>query len=192
MDEPGDASTDELLARLGRWRGEQEAAEAARSRTRERWLRQQAAEAARLSSVALDLAERGAVVTLTTTTGSTHAATVVGVAREFVVLRSSGGRLTFVRWSCVAAIRLPAGERAGEADADRDAPLDVRLAHALAGLVADRPRVRVLTVGCADAWTGELRSVGRDVITLRLDGAGPGGDAVYLALDAVAEVTVLG
>jgi len=191
VDGAGDA--DDLLAQLGRWREDQDAAEAARSRTKERWLRQQAAEAARLSAVALDLAERGTPVTLSTTAGGTHTATVAGVAREFVVLRSSGDRLTFVRWSCVAAIRPPPGDRAGEADADRDAPLDLLLGHALAGLAADRPRVRIVTAGGAEPWTGELRAVGGDVLTLRLDGGdGPACATVYLALDAVCEVTVLG
>src|SRR5207249_2288632 len=70
VDGAGDANAvDDLLARLGRWREDQDAAEAARSRTRERWLRQQAAEAARLSAVALDLAERGTPVTVSTTAG---------------------------------------------------------------------------------------------------------------------------
>src|SRR4051794_41954156 len=58
--EGGDGATavERLLVELARWAADERATDAARSRTRERWLRQQSAEGARMAGVALDLAER--------------------------------------------------------------------------------------------------------------------------------------
>jgi hypothetical protein len=68
--------------------------------------------------------------------------------------------------------------------------VNVTLADVLAGLAGERPRVRMVVAGGHEVVAGELRSVGADVATLRLDGE-PGG-AVYVRLDAVRAVTLLG
>src|SRR3954469_10464591 len=68
----GPGAVDHLLAEFARWTADERATEAARSRTRERWLRQQAVEGARLAGVALDLAERRAAVIVRTSSGRTH------------------------------------------------------------------------------------------------------------------------
>jgi hypothetical protein len=79
-------------------------------------------------------------------------------------------------------------ERRSNAPAgDRSVPLDATLADALAVLAEDRPRVLVVTLASTDGVAGELRSVGRDVITLRVDGSPPA--PVYIAISAVAEVS---
>src|SRR5262249_37759242 len=56
--------TENLLGELRRWAADQEVAHLARSRSRARWLRQQAAESATLAGLLLDLAERRATVTI--------------------------------------------------------------------------------------------------------------------------------
>ena len=70
----------------------------------------------------------------------------------------------------------------------RTAPLSVSLAALLVGLAADRPRVQVSATG-DEPVAGELRSVGLDVLTLRLD-----GDAslrAHVRIDAVTELLLL-
>ena len=183
---------DRLLADLARWSGDRAADEAAAARSRERWLRQQAAEDARFAGVLVDLAERALPVTVATTAGPVVRGRLAAVASDFVAVvpsgEGAGGRATLVQLGAVAWVRPEPGRRGGEAAAERAAPGQGTLAAALARLADDRPRVTVTTAGGA-ALTGELRSVGADVVTLRMDGRPP--PTAYLPLAAVAVVTVL-
>ena len=74
----------------------------------------------------------------------------------------------------------PSGLVAG----DRPRALDMTLVEALLALLAERPRV--LVAGCDGTLrTGELRSVGRDVVVLRTDGD---PRHVYVPVASIAEV----
>lgn len=181
---------DGLLADLARWTADARTDDAARSRTRERWLRQQAEEDARFAGVALDLSEAGAGVALRLTSGRTLHGRIATVARDFCVVRHGSGTATLVSFAAIATVRPEPGYRAGQAMSERTAPVDATLAGVLAGLAGERPRVRVVTEGGGEALAGELRAVGADVATLRLDGAH--GGTAYLRLGAVLEVTLLG
>ena len=64
--------------------------------------------------------------------------------------------------------------------------LDVGLAEALTVLAEDRPRVLVVTMADAEGLAGELRAVGADVLTLRLDGVGR--PTAYVPIPSIAEV----
>jgi hypothetical protein len=59
----------------------------------------------------------------------------------------------------------------------------------LSVLAADRPRVLIVTTADAEGVAGELRSVGRDVVTVRLDGDPRAG--AYVAITAIAEVSLV-
>lgn len=181
---------DGLLADLARWTADTRADVAARSRMRERWLRQQAEEDARFAGLALDLSEAGATVALRLTSGRTLHGRIATVARDFCVVRHDGGTATLLAFDAVATVRPEPGYRAGQAASERGAQVDATLADVLVGLAGERPRVRVVTEGGGDALAGELRSVGADVATLRLDG--DRGGTVYVHLCAVLEVTLLG
>lgn len=181
---------DAFLDDLARWSADSRADEAARSRTRERWLRQQASEEARFSGVAMDLAERDVAVAVGTTTGRTLHGRIASVARDFLVLRHHGGGTTLVALAAVATMRPEAGHRVGDAASERTASVDAVLADVLAALSADRPRVRVVLEGGGEALAGELRGAGGEVATLRLDGDPPA--TVYLQLASVRELTLLG
>jgi hypothetical protein len=190
---PGGAAVDALLVDLARWMGDERAEEAARSRSRERWRRQQASEDAHLAGVALDLAEQGAPVALGTTTGRTHSGRILAVAEDFCVVQARRGSATLVALDAVATLRAARQGRSSlplEAMSERTAPLELRLADALAGLAGDRPRVQLVTDGTGHVLVGELRAVGADVVTLRLDGDPP--VAVYVRLASVTECSVFG
>jgi len=182
------ADVDAFLDDLARWTADTRTDDAARSRTRERWLRQQATEGARFAGVALDLAERGVAVSVTTTTGRTFHGHIVGVAADFLVVRHDGGTSTFLALPALATIRPEAGSRAGDAASERTSPVDTVLADVVTALAADRPRVRV-AVGGGQALVGELRTAGGDVATLRLDADPPA--IIYLHLASVRELTLL-
>src|SRR4051812_22901927 len=77
-----------MLADLARWAADERAGEAARGRSRERWLLQQATEDARFVGVAVDLAERRRPVAVRTTGGRTVRGVIVAVATDFWVLES--------------------------------------------------------------------------------------------------------
>jgi hypothetical protein len=183
------ADVEAMLADLARWTGEDRADEAARSRMRERWLRRQAEEDARFAGVLLDLSEAGAGVAVRTAGGRTVHGHIVAVARDFCVVRHAG-MATFLSFAAVATVRPEPGFRAGDAASGRAAPVAASLGEVLAGLAGDRPRVRIVLEGGGEAVAGELRSVGADVVTLRLDGAAD--SPVYLPLATVRELTLLG
>ena len=181
---------DALLADLARWTSRTRVDESARSRTRERWLRQQAEEDARFAGVALDLAEGGAVVSLRTTTGRSLHGRLAVVARDFCVLRHHGPSTTFVSFAAIATIRPEPGYRAVAGASERAAPTDASLVQVLSAMAAERPRVRIVVDGGGEPVAGELRAVGADVATLRLDGDHAG--TLYLRLESLRELTLLG
>jgi hypothetical protein len=156
-----------------------------------------------LDGVALDLAERGAVVVLQTTSGRAHRGRLVAVARDAWVLRSEmsdgpggpGGTVgaTFVATDAVASVRaVPRGSAkpAPVAAGARLAPLGASMADMLTDLAIDRPRVSLVVLGEPEAIVGELRSVGADVATLKVAGEPPA--TVYVRLGSVSELSVLG
>jgi hypothetical protein len=149
------------------------------------------------------MVERGAVVVLRTTSGWTHRARLVAVARDFWMLEPEGScetngsialaGVTLVATEAVASLRAqPAegAEPAMEESGGRSAPLAVSMAQALSDLAAERPRVRFVVSGEPEPIVGELRSVGVDVATLRVEGVAP--TTVYVRLGSVTEVSVLG
>lgn len=181
---------DAFLADLARWSADQRSGEAARSRMRERWLRQQAMEDARFAGVALDLAERRTGVSVRTTTGRTLHGRIEAVARDFCLLRHDGGAATLLALAAMATVRPDAGQRAVEADSERTPAVDTSLSDVLAALAGDRPRVRVVVEGGGEAVAGELRAASGDVATLRLDSDPPA--IIYVQLASVRELDVLG
>ena len=82
------------------------------------------------------------------------------------------------------------GTPISEATGARPVPLAASLAEMLGDLAAERPRLRIVVRGRSDALTGQLRAVGMDVATVRLAGDPP--TTVYVRLDSVSEVSVLG
>jgi hypothetical protein len=173
-----------LLAELEAWVSAASADAAVDGRRRTRGLVAQAAEEANLAGVLLDLAERDARVVVATTSARQHRGAIVLVGLDVVVVATEPGGMALVRSGAIATVRTAPGSPA--VMGDRAARLRVGWAEALAVLAADRPRVRIGLAGGATC-TGELRSVGTDVATVRLDGDGA---RVYVALDAIADVVV--
>src|SRR5687768_3274628 len=94
-------------ADVGRWiagLGDLAADEAARSRSRERSLRQQADEDVALVDVLASVAERAGTASVTTDGGRTVTGVVLGVGADFVALTTSRGRVTLVALAHVATI----------------------------------------------------------------------------------------
>jgi len=181
---------DALVADLARWAGDDRATTAATSRVRERWLRQQATEDARFAGVLLDLSERGMGVAVGAVSGRTLRGRIAAVAGDFCLVRHDGGQATLLGFDAMVSVRPDPGHRVGDAAADRSPAMTALLVDVLAGLAAERPRVRLPVAGGAEPVVGELRAVGADVVTVRLDGESAA--TVYLRLAAVGEVTLLG
>jgi hypothetical protein len=187
---------DDLVAAFARWAAGERVADAARQRSRERWLRQQAIEAATMTGVLTDLAEQRAEVTLRTRTHP-FIGRMVGVARDFVVVEERSGAALMVATAHLASVSPLPGRRAGAAPSydrgdpsgDRNPPLPILLVDALALLAADRSPVR-LGVTSGELILGDLIAVGIDVITVQGDslarGNGPARrDHLYIPLAAV-------
>ena len=163
--------------------GDMRASDAARGRARERSLRQQASEQATFDGLLTDLAESGAEIQLRLRSGRTARGVIIGRGADFVALRPRHGGVTVVASAAVSQLRRPGGDRLPQPTGDR-APTTVgTLAAYLSGIAPDRPQVAVATAGEPGLLVGELRSAGRDVLTLALTGDPPA--IVYLALDSV-------
>jgi hypothetical protein len=162
-------------------------ADAAASRSRERWLRVQADESATFSGVLVDLAERATPVLVHGRAGRKHRGTIAAVAADFCALRTAGGRDVLLAFGGIGSIR-PDSRGPGPVG-DRVVHAELGLPEMLAMLVADRPRVLIVTNTDTDGVAGELRSVGRDLVTLKLDGE-PRATA-YVAISAIAELSLV-
>lgn len=183
----GESSGDDLVAAFARWAADERVSEAARKRTRERWLRQQATEDATLSGILTDLAERRSEV-VATTRSRQLVGRLLGVAFDFFVLEDRDGAGVLVATEHLASVS-PRDAQGADPSGNRPPPLSLRMVDALVMLAADRSPIRLgLTDGAA--VQGDLVAVGRDVVTLRGDpnerGRGPGRLANrYVALRAI-------
>lgn len=162
---PGDG----LLDRLDRWAADARADHAVAARAREGFLRRTAAEDATFAGVLVDLAERGGPVLVALAGGRRHRGVVRAVGADFVGLRTAQGGDVLAALAGVVSVR--ADGRDDPVAGDRAVEVAAGLAEVLAVLAEDRPRVLVVAGGDPDGLAGELRSVGRDVLVLRLDGA---------------------
>ncbi len=186
---------------LERWAADARAQDAAAARVRERWLRTQGEEEASLAGVLLAMAERHEAVVLTTVDGRRHRGLMAGVGVDFCAVTAPGGTTTLLALHALADARSvpPAGRRRASTagDGHERASLGVLLADVLAQAAGQRPRVSVRAG--ATSVTGDLRSVGHDVLAVRADGAtagapvsrsGPAG-TVYVRLPSVSEISFL-
>ncbi|MBO0729510.1 MAG: hypothetical protein J2P57_09640 [Acidimicrobiaceae bacterium] len=168
---PDDADPgSEIAEAFARWAAAERAAGAASERTRERWLRQQAADAASLIAVLVDLAERGSpvVVRIGGTAGDLRGH-LVGVGQDFVVLQDHAGAATMVALPAIDLFAIDGEhDRAGsEPAADNRTPtVSLDLVGALTDLAADRAPVRLRLAG-GQIVVGDLLGVGTDVLWMR-------------------------
>jgi hypothetical protein len=177
---------DRLLAELTAWSAEQRTDAAARSRTVERSLRQQAAEQATFAGTLVDLAEARRAIAVQVTGGRQYRGEAAGVGRDFVAVRSEGGRLTLIAFAHIAAVR-PVG--VGAPATGSRAPGPRSLVQMLDLCVVDRPRVQVVAEG--ETVVGELAAVGDDVVSVRADGGGHAERSIiYVPAGSVSEVSL--
>lgn len=177
MEEPED-----LIGELTRWLAEARVDAAAASRARHHWLRQQLAEEATTAGVLLDAAEAGRTLLVRTAAGRRHRGRVRAVADDFCALRTDDDTDLLLSYDAIVAFQaLDSGAVMAGA---RAAALAMSMIDALSALVVDRPRVLVVPRS-GEPIAGELRSVGQDVLVLRLDGEAA---AAYVPANSLAEV----
>jgi hypothetical protein len=159
--------------------------EAVRTRARQQWLRRQAAEEGSFTGVLADLAERGRPVVVHLRNARRHHGRAVVIGNDFVGLRTERGTDVLLALAAITSVRT----RAGDSVTIGDRPVigDMRLVEALTALAEDRARVVMVGDDAGDAVRGELRAIGRDVATVRLDGD---GGTAYVALASVVEVSL--
>ena len=173
-----------FAARLDAWVAEARIEGSAEARSRERWLRAAAEADATFGGVLLDLAERGQPLVATTTAGRRHRGTITAVGLDFVALRTASGAEVLLSLRALATLRT--APSADVALGERVVTSDLRLREVLGELAAERSRVLLVPAAAQDAVAGELRTVGQDVVTVRMD-ANPTATA-YLPLASIGEV----
>jgi hypothetical protein len=178
----------DFVRRLDRWVADMRSDDAAAARARERWLFTQAQESSTFAGVLVDLAEQGATVSIEGRNARRHRGRIVVVAHDFCALRTQAGRDVLLSYAGIASVRPE--RRSVAPTGDRAVRLEATLDDALGILAEDRPRVLIVTLAGDNGMAGELRSVGRDVLTLRLDGD-PAAPA-FIAIAVIAEVSLAG
>ena len=176
---------DDLTSALQRFAAEAQVGEAAASRARQRWLQQQAVEETTFAGVLTDLAERGRPVLAHTTAGRRHRGLIRAVGTDFVSISTDTGADVLVATHALTSVRSQPRDTA--AHSGRAVSLAMTLADAVAALSEERPRVAIATTDEA-TLNGELRAVGQDVVTLRVDGDTRAN--VYVPLGAVTDISV--
>ncbi|MEM8705303.1 MAG: hypothetical protein AAGE98_02520 [Actinomycetota bacterium] len=184
-DRPVDLTPGDPLASLHRWIAEGQVDEAARARTRQRWLEKAAAEEATLGGVLVDLAERQRPVTIRTIDGHRVTGPVVAVGADFGIVREPRLGDALIPTRRIGLVRPAPGENLPTGD--RPAGMVLTFGDALMELAAERPEVIVGVAG--ESHRGDLRTVSTDVVTLAL--GGDRRDTVHLALGAIDHVVVL-
>lgn len=187
---------------LERWAAEARAREAADARARERWLRTQAEEDARLRQVLQGLAERGTTVTAATAAGRHLTGRLLRVGDDFVLLEGPGGRKNVIALAALAWCRTvraggrrpepavgpdPDPEPGGHTAADTAGDAAAALVDVLAQAAERRPQLLVHAAGAA--VSGELRAVGVDLLVLMTADDPPA--LVYVRLPSVSDISFL-
>lgn len=175
-----------FAARLDRWLADALVDDSAAGRARERWLHAAAEADATFGGVLLDLAERGAPLSVRLRSGRRHQGVAEVIGGDFVAIRLAAGGEVLLALSAIASVRT--APRADPALGERVTTTGLRLVDVLVELAAERARVLVVPTGDADPVAGDLRAVGRDVVTVRGTGDPPATTYVHLA--AVAEVVL--
>ncbi|MFL6204713.1 MAG: hypothetical protein ACJ739_05130 [Acidimicrobiales bacterium] len=175
-----------LAARLEAWLADARVERSADERAREHWLRAAADADATFSGVLVDLAERGVPLAVATAAGHRHRGVVEVVGADFVGLRVASRREVLVALRAISSVRT--APSAGVTSGERAVTTHLRLGDVLGELAAERARVTLFVFHPGEAVSGELRSVGQDVVTVRTGGEAPG--AAYLRVDGIAEVAL--
>jgi hypothetical protein len=174
---------------LTRLVGDVRATDAARARSRERSLRQQATEDATLEGLLADLADEGAEVSVRLRSGASASGHIVGLGSDFFVLEGDAvGPAVVVSRPAVSSVRRRPGDRGPDTTGDQARAQAVSLTAYLAGLAPEHPRLAAIVSGESRPVVGELRSAGRDVLTVVVDGDPP--VTVYLAVVSLESVAV--
>jgi len=183
---PGDDLA-ELARDLARWAGEARQQEAAATRSRRRWLEQQAAEEATFVAVLLAFGEGRVPVVLGVTSGNPVRGLVAAVGRDFCAVRTVERGTVLVRLEDITDARVRPGHSAVIGTQGGGAPTDMALADVLFGMAGERPEVVISLRRGGGQLSGELRTVGVDVASLRTRSDPPA--TIYVPMDAVSQVS---
>jgi hypothetical protein len=175
--------------RLERWASEARVDEAARRRSRERWLRHQAEEEGSFAGVLVDLADAGGTVQVHLRGGARVAGVIRAVGADVVAVETAaaGAGPVVVAVDAVTAVRSGPDGRA--VAGDRPVPSTLRFEDVLVELAAEHERVRLVTVD-GGVVTGCVRAVGRDLVTLGAAGPAEAPGHTYVPRAALAAVTI--
>lgn len=183
-DRPVDLTAGDPLAALQRWVADGQVDEAARARSRRRWLENAATEEATLGGVLLDLAERRRPVTVRTLVGHHITGPIIAVGADFIAVADARLGDTLMPTTRIATVQPAPGDDLPAGDRRHDVVLT--FGDALMELAAERPEVMV---GVGDeTLRGELRTASTEVVTLVI--ADERREPISIALAAIDHVVV--
>jgi hypothetical protein len=157
--------------------------EDAMRRARERWLQDVAQQEATFGGILADLAERHAPITVETTAGRRHHGVVHVIGADFASLHTRPSTEVVVAFAAIEVVRT--SPTVDTTLGDRMLSTELRMVDVLERLAAERERAMVVLRHGEHAVSGELRSVGHDVVVVRAD---PG--TAYVPITAITEVSL--
>ena len=183
MTDPTGPSDEELRRLLDEARGD----DAARDRSRQRWLRQQALSDARLDDVLQASAEQHQNVTLRLLSGGAYTGTVDQLGEDFCALTTATGH-ALVRLGAIAVVLPDPSLAAVPPSGGRIARAHLNFAEALDEYAEDRPTVVLGVLGQPERVRGTLVAVGADLATLELRER---ASLAYVSLGSVTDASFL-
>jgi hypothetical protein len=183
MTDPTGPSDADLTRLLDETRGD----DAARDRSRRRWLQQQALSDARVDDVLAAAAEQHQNVTLRLQSGAASTGTVDRLGEDFCTLATATGH-ALVRLDAIAVVLPDPSLAAVPPSGGRVARAHLNFVEALGEHAEDRPTVALGVLGAAERVRGTLLAVGADVATLEL---GERASLAYVSLSAVTDASFL-
>jgi len=150
-------------------------------------LEQQAAEEATFVAVLLAFGEGRVPVVLGVTSGNPVRGLVAAVGRDFCAVRTVERGTVLVRLEDITDARVRPGHSAVIGTQGGGAPTDMALADVLFGMAGERPEVVISLRRGGGQLSGELRTVGVDVASLRTRSDPPA--TIYVPMDAVSQVS---
>ena len=183
MTDPTGPSDADLTRLVDETRGD----DAARDRSRQRWLRQQALSDARLDDVLQASAEQHHNVTLRLVSGSAYTGTVDQLGKDFCAVTTAAGH-ALVRLSAIAVVLPDPSLAAVPPSGGPVSRAHLNFIEALGEYAEDRPPVMLGLLGAPERVRGTLVAVGGDVATLEINER---ASLAYVSLGSVTDASFL-
>ena len=186
---PDDLALDQALDGLNQWLAESQVDAAIAERRRASWMQRQDEEESTFLGALIDQVEQGHPVAIGVSAGRKHHGVLQSIGKDVIAMQSKDGRQLFVALEAIISLR-GQGREPLASIALANGPRLVVGYDTMRSRLADLAGVGTIVALSdpnGDVISGEIISVGRDVVALRVADT----SVTYVALGSVTEVAVV-